>query len=311
MIGQAFKTFPEFSKLTLADKKVYDKWIKEHPAIADISFGSLMAWWNQLEDGISISQLNGNLVLPYWLPGNEKDAGLSLVGTNQVDESICTIFDYLREKGDPVKLVNVPELVVSSIRYPDMFSAHEQRGYHEYIIPVSQYYPLKNVSDHRKRKIERQLRRIGEENVVVKSLDLRSTENKQLLLQSGLTWWRKNLSSLGKIEREAMKKAILHPNELGMENVCLFINDDLRGFCLYQIPSDKRFVILNHVKATHKAFLGFELICYEFAKWFADRGITYVNLNSDEGILPLRMFMLTLGPTNFFRKYTITPVGKV
>jgi len=307
MTGQAFKTFPEFSKLTLADKSAYEALIKDYPPIADITFASLMTWWNQLDGGPSVSMLNGNLVIAYWLPGDEKHAGFSLIGTEHIDESICTIFDYLREKGDQVRLVNVPELVVGNIHFPDLFTPIEERNYHEYIVPVSKYYPLKNILGHRRRKIERQLRHIGEENIVIKSLDLRSTDNKQLLLQTGYTWWQKNINNFGKVEKEAMTKAIVHADKLGFENACLFINDELRGFCLYQLPRDKRYAIIAHVKATHRALLDFDLITYEFAKWFADRGITYVNLNSDEGLLPLRMFMLTLGPSNFFRKYKIEP----
>jgi hypothetical protein len=54
--------------------------------------------------------------------------------------------------------------------------------------------------------------------------------------------------------------------------------------------------------------LGFELIGHLFAKYLADRGVDDVNINTDLGDLRLRMFMLTLGPTNFFRKYSVEPV---
>lgn len=33
----------------------------------------------------------------------------------------------------------------------------------------------------------------------------------------------------------------------------------------------------------------------------------YVNLGPDYGLESLRMFMLTIGATDFFRKYEITP----
>lgn len=308
MTGQAFKTFPEFSKLTLADKAAYEALIKDFPPIADISFASLMTWWNQL-DGPSVAMLNGNLVVAYWIPGDEKNAGLSLMGTNRVDESICTIFDYLQERGEPVRLVNVPEFVVGEIRYHGLFSPEEQRRHHEYIMPVAKYYPLKNIAAHRQHRIERHLRQIGEENIAVRSLDLRATDNKQLLLEGAFKWWHKNLNNFGKVEREAMTKTVLHANKLDIDNVCLFIDGELRGFCLYQLTQDRRYANVCHVKALHRALLDFDLIAYQFAKWFADRGVMYVNLNSDGGILPLRMFMLTLGPCNFFRKYKIEPAG--
>src|SRR6185369_7708435 len=127
-----FKTFPEFSKLTLADKAEYEELIKNMPSIHDISFFGLMTWWNPL-GSMQISLLNGNLVIPYWLPGDDKHSGLSLVGTNDVDESLCILFDHLREKGDPIRLVNVPDFVVANVRFHEMFNFKEERQYNEYV----------------------------------------------------------------------------------------------------------------------------------------------------------------------------------
>jgi len=306
--ASVFKTFPEFSKLRLEDREAYEAFSGNYPPIADIQFYSLMTWWNQL-DGPPIATLNGNLVLSYWLPGDETHAGLSLVGTNKVDESICMIFDYLRERGEPVKLVNVPEFVISHIRFPELFSPEEDRRQYEYILSVDKYYPLKNMVNHRRHRVERQLARMGEENMVVRSLDLRTAHNKKLLLDMAHKWWSRNINNFGKVEREAMAESVQHADELGIQNVCLFIKGELRGFCLYRRSQDKRYVIICHVKATHGALLKYDLMIYLFAKWFAEQGAMYANLNSDEGLLALRMFMLTLGPTNFFRKYTIRPAS--
>ncbi len=141
----SFKTFPEFSKLTLEDREAYEALIKDYPPIYDISSPSLMSWWNTL-GGMSVSILNGNLVVPYWMPGDEKRSGLSLIGTNAVDESFCILFDYLRERGEPVRLVNVPEFVITNVRYPSMFNFKEDRARSEYILSVSKFYPIKICS---------------------------------------------------------------------------------------------------------------------------------------------------------------------
>src|SRR5438552_6672566 len=98
-----FKTFPAFSRLTLADKDEYEKLINDYPAISDLAFPTLMLWWNHL-DCLGISMLNGNIVISYWSPTEQNDTGLCLIGTSQVDESICAIFDHLREKEEPVLL---------------------------------------------------------------------------------------------------------------------------------------------------------------------------------------------------------------
>ena len=163
------KTFPEFSKLTLNDREEYESLIKDYPPVHDISFASLMSWWNTF-GGMSASMLYGNLVLPYWLPGDDKRSGLSIVGTRHIDQSLCILFDYLRDRGEPARLVNVPEFVVSNVQYPAMFNFKEDRAHHEYILPVSGFYPRKNMQAFRRRKMERQLSKVGGESIVTVSL---------------------------------------------------------------------------------------------------------------------------------------------
>jgi hypothetical protein len=301
-----FKTFPEFSKLTLSDRRQYEALIQNYPPIYDISFIALMTWWNSM-DTMSVSLLNNNIVIPYWLPGDDKHSGLSLIGSDKVDESICTIFDYLRERGEPVRLVNVPEFVVSNVKYPAMFKFTEQRVYHEYILPISGFYPIKNMTGYRRRKVERQLSRADGRGIVTRSLDLSLQKNRDVLWNATLQWQPKGINNYGKIEQDSMQFCIEHAEALGVENVCLYVGDELYGFCLYQLNRDKNQVQVKHIKATHVTTLGFELIAYFFAKWFAEQGVLYVNVCADHGLMRLRMFMLTLGPHNFFRKYKVEP----
>lgn len=302
-----FKTFPEFSKLTLANKDEYEALISKYSPIHDISFAGLLTWWDTY-DTMSISQINDNLIVPYWLPGDERHSGLSLIGTNKIDESLCEIFDYLKAKNEPAKLVNVPEFVVSHVRYPEMFTFKSDRFYDEYILPIANFYPLGNMTSHRRRKVERQLTRVGEENIVAKSLALDQLKNKELILDTLNKWQAKGINNYGKLELDAIRACVESIEFLDLQNVCLFVNDELYGFCLYRIPEqDKRYAIVHHIKATHVSTLGLELMAYTFGKWFAEQGVLYVNVNADFGLLRLRMFMLTLGPYNFFRKYTVEP----
>lgn len=301
-----FKTFPAFSKLTLDDREEYEALAKDFPPAHHISFPDLMSWWNTF-GGMSVSLLNDNLVVPYWLPGDEKHSGLALLGTKNIDESLCALFDYLREKEEPVRLVNVPEFVISNVRYPSMFNFTEDRYHHEYILPVSGYYPLKNMQSHRRRKVERQLAKVGESNLVTRSLDLGRADNRDFLLRQAIEWQPKAINNYGKLEQDSIRICINNAEALGIDNVCLYVNGELYGLCLYHIERDRRYVSIDHVKATHVSALGFELMAYSFAKWFAEHGVVYADLGADVGIMRLRMFMLTLGPCNFVRKYIIEP----
>lgn len=305
-----FSTFPEFSKLTLEDKETYEALIKDYPPIYDISFPALMSWWNPLGD-ISVSEINGNLVIPYWLPGDEKISGLSLIGTHKIDESICQIFDHLRSKGEKARLVNVPEFVLSYVRYHDLYNFTEHRDQNEYILPLSHFYPLKNMAPHWQRVAARFINRMDGKYINVVSLDLAVNKDRDCLLSAAREWRVKNkLNDYGSIEGDCMETFINCHEQLDIENLCLFVNGKLWGFCLYQVPNDKRYVIMKHIKATHRLTFGFEILGYLFSKWWIDHGFEHVVLGADHGIHSLRMFMLTLGTSNFFRKYTIEPRNK-
>lgn len=302
-----FKTFPEFSKLTLADKEAYERIIADYPAITDISFSGLMIWWNFL-DTCAVSELNDNLVISYWLPGVEEYSGLSILGTHKIDESVCTIFDYLRAKGEAPRLVHVSEFVMSNMKYPELFSFIAERNFDEYIVPISRLYPLSQAVSHRRVRIKKFLADVDESRIIIKSLNLAAPENKQLLFDSAEAWWSKHtVNELLLIEKEAMEVAIGQAEGLGVENVCIYIDGELHAFCLFQLALDKRYALISHAKVNDKIPYTFDYLTYAMARWFADKGITYVNLDCDLGLPFMRMIKLSLGPTNSFRKYIVEP----
>lgn len=305
---KVFKTFPEFSQLTLNDRKRYEALTRDYPPVMDISFGTLMTWWNELEN-ISISTLNDNIVMSYWFPGDEDVSGLSVIGTNKVDETICTIFDYMRSKGDEPRLINVPEFVLENIEYPEMFNYSNMRYADEYIIPASRFYPLDGMVSFRRHRVKSFLNMIGQENVILRKLDLREDETTQAVLQKAQQWTKGGgINNVAQAEQSAFRRAVLHGSFLPFDAVGIFINGELEAVCLYQLPAhDKRYVLLNFFKYNSRVPKLMDYGSFALGKWFAEQGIVYANLDSDLGMPMLRAFKLALGPINYFRKYKITP----
>ncbi|HVU59517.1 MAG TPA: phosphatidylglycerol lysyltransferase domain-containing protein [Candidatus Saccharimonadales bacterium] len=299
-----FKTFPEFSKLTFNDRKRYEALIAEYPPISNISFAGLKLWWDQLS-GCAVARLNGNLVISYWFPGDEKRSGLSLIGTNKIDESMQTIFDYLREKGDPARLVHVPEFVLEKISQPDLYSCRGERGCDEYIYEVAKFYPMNHTTAYRRRRIRKFLAAVNEDRIIIRSLDLSKAENQQLLLDC--QWPRRGINSIVGAFDECWEDTIRYADLLGLENVCIYVDGELAAYILYVQPADRRYIVLRHVKVDYRIPRILDYVIYRFAGWLHERGIAYVNMDSDLGLPFLRMFMLALGPSNYFRMYTIMP----
>jgi hypothetical protein len=306
---KVFKTFPEFSQLTLNDRKEYEKLVRDYPPISDLSFGTLMSWWNELEN-ISIARLNDNLVMSYWFPGYEDISGLSVIGTNKIDETICEIFDHMRSRGDEPRLVNVPEFVLENIQYPDLFTYKNLRRADEYILPVSRFYPLDRAVSFRKQRVKSFLKYIGKESVTVKFIDLNDLDITKAMMAKAGQWEKGGINNIAQAETSSLKRALVTGNMLPFEAVGIFINGELEAFCLYQLPhQDARYVILSFFKYNNRISKLLDYAVYALGKWFSDREIIYVNIDSDLGIPSLRALKLALGPVNYFRKYEIKPVS--
>lgn len=306
---KVFKTFPEFSQLTLNDRKRYEALIRDYPPISDLSFGTLMSWWNMLNNPL-ISQLNGNLVISYWLPGVEDRSGLAVVGTEKLDETICAIFDYQRENDEEAQLVNVPEFVLEHIEHPELFRFDGMRAMDEYIVPVSKFYPLDHFVSFRRHRIRSFLKGVGKENITVKPIDL-ADRDAQILLRSANKLWTKKgtINDITKMENEAIDRAIFSGNALGLDCVGIFIDGELEAYCIYQLSAHNNYTLFNYFKLNNKIPKLFEYMIYALGKWFSDREVTYVNIDSDLGLPALRAIKLAAGPTNYFRKYKITPAN--
>jgi hypothetical protein len=308
--SKTFSRFPEFSKLTLGDRCSYEKLVADYPPITDIQFASLMVWWNWL-DTCAISILNDNLVISYWFPGEERFSGLSLIGTHDIDGSICTVFDVLREKGEDPRLVHMPEFVLASIEHPEMFIVEEERGFDEYIFPISHFYPLHHMPGFRRKRIKKFLENVDGDHLVLKPVDLSQLEARRTLLEHGEIWQKQSgklsINKVAKVETEALLTSITLGDLIGMECVGLYEGEELLGFCIFHRPSDKRYAIFSHARINPLILRVLDYMVYAVGRWLTDEGITFVNLEYDLGIPFLRMFKLALGPSNYFRKYTVKP----
>lgn len=301
-----FKTFPEFSKLTLQDKDAYNALIKQWPPYSEFAFSTMMTWWNVL-DTAAVSMLNDNLVLSYWLPGDETNTGLSLVGTTKIDESVCTIFDYQRDKDEFVRLVHVPEFVVSCLHYPELFRFKGEREFDEYVLATEVIGTPPTIPPFLERRAKRFLTAHRQEDISVCALDLNQPHNKQLLLVCARAWAQKGLmNTLPKATEDSLYLVIIEAEKIGMEVMCIFVQGRLSGYFLYEMQHSG-YALANYGRIDPELPGGTEYLIYECLKWLAERGVRYANFDFDLGMPHTRAHQLNLSPVNYLRKYTIKP----
>lgn len=305
----AFATFPEFTTLTLKDREEYEELIKDFPPVADISFSGLMGWWG-VEHPPKISLLNGNIVILYFLRTSPNSSGYSLIGVQNVDESLCVLLDYIREHGERTRLVHVPEFVILSMEYPELFSFRPERNYDEYIISLSSFYPLEQSTRFQRNRVLSFMEKVQDQRVQVEYLDLGLDENRKLLLECFNDWPPKGINKLTPKEEESFRYALEHGATIGLRGVGLKISGQIEAFILFQAPVDKSYITLEYMKVSYARLNTLHFAAYMFAEWFACQDVKYINLCMDYGKPILRVTKLALQPVNFFRKYTIEPQGQ-
>jgi hypothetical protein len=309
ILEEMLPIFPQFAPLTIDDRERYEALIHEFPPFSDISFATLHIWWN-LEGQLKFSTINQNLLIDYSLPFDEKNSGYSIIGQHLLDESIQTIFEYLRSAQKPLRLVHVPEFVAKKLGQPENFTLEEEIDYNEYILDSRALASLEG-SDHGKtrRKVNRFLREVEERKVEILPLDLSSPESREQLFQAIIAWENNQTSDNdpARTEHAALKQTLAHAASLGIEHLGLYIDDKLHAVILYHRSHDNKYFILNHLKVDYSIPYIFDYMTHHIANKAVENNIDFLNMEMDLGIENLRRHKTGLRPVDFFRKYTVTP----
>jgi len=300
-----FATFPEFSRLTYADREKWETLIKDYPPISDISFTTLMTWWSVLEN-TKVSQINGNIIIAYYFPGYEAASGLSILGTKRIDESICSIFDWQKERGDPPCLVHVPEFVISAIRFPEMFNLESDRNFDECIFDLKDFTEIKSMPQAARSGARRLEARMSDKNNYVKDLELGNPIIKELILHKIEEWNEEGgLNQPYDHDNTSLGQLIDYYDDFEDRFAGAYINGELHAFVVYRNCGE--YLITTYARFSYAMPHIFEFNLHQFAVWFYDQGFRFVNLDVDAGHPLVRAIKVNLQPVNFFRKYTITP----
>ncbi len=303
--------FPDFAPLALEDKDEYNRLVQDYLPFSNISFASLHIWWN-LEGKLAMSSLNGNLVIYYHISYDPKNTGYSLIGRHDPDSSIDALFDYLRGKQEPVRLVHVPDFVIEKIEHKDRYVIEEEPDYNEYILDSRALASLEGSNHSRtRRKVKRFLREVEDSRLEIKALDLSSEDAKQRLFEA-ITAWEESQPSRndpGHTEHQALRKTLAHAEALDIRHLGLYIDGKLSAVILYHSSPDKQYYILNHLKVDYSIPYIFDYMTHHIADRAVRDNVKFLNMEMDLGIENLRQHKLGLRPVEFFRQYSVRPTG--
>jgi hypothetical protein len=307
-----YPAFPNFKKLSLEDREQYEKIVESYTPLSDMSFTTLHIWWN-LDDKLLFSVLNQNLVLNYSQPFDKANAGLSLLGRHEIDESLVQLLAFLKQHGRRPRLVHVPQFTIDEIKNRQAYQISEESDMHEYIMDSAASAALEGRELGRiRRKVNRFLREAEDHRLELKELDLNDQAARNLILASVEAWQKQfpKANDPGRTEYDAIKTALSHHLELDIKNLSVFIDGKLHGLALFHHSRDRKYCILNHLKVDYTFPFIFDYLTNQVAKNAHQAGLPYLNMEMDLGIEGLRQHKMGLRPVEFFKKYTISPASE-
>jgi hypothetical protein len=106
-------------------------------------------------------------------------------------------------------------------------------------------------------------------------------------------------------EQTAIKRLMSHYDELGVTGICLFINNELKGFTVGEKINDHIASII--IEKTDFETLGCaQFLFREFSKILRDKySVDYINVGDDMGFENLKKVKMSYRPEKLITKYTI------
>lgn len=304
-----FSEFPIFTKLTLEDKPAYDRFISQFPPVDDTSFTSLMSWWNSFGN-IAVSRHGNNLVVPYWIPGVESASGMSVVGTDHVDQTLCAVMDHLRERGEPVRLVQVSDFTVAALHHPEIFHITPMPEFDEYVVPSDHLTDPSKFTEPRRIRTTSADKRLTGRTVEIRPFDLTSGSDRKLVSQALEQWSRDAKGNeFSTYSDQNIRTLMEHGDSIGIRNLSLFVDGKLQAFVFFYLSNGGANVNIQNLRTSSEYPHMFDYAAYRFAKELAEEGVMFFNVVCDFGLQPLRALKLSLQPSHYYRKFMIEPAA--
>lgn len=294
-------TFPNFKKLELTDKKDVEKFTSKFPPYSDFNFTSMWSW--NIDEGISISVLNNNLVVRFTDYITSKPF-YSFLGDEKVHETVEELFKFLKRENSENILRLVSEEIGHKLRN-SKFNLTLDQDSHDYIYSVSDLSNMHNWAKHSSGKNIRSFIKKSP-NYVVKHQSIKEI-NKDALVEMFKKWGRnKKIENYFQLnEYKALERILAVKNE-NLKIVSIYVDNIFVGFTIYEIISPN-YAISHFAKADtayNRAIS--DILNWEEAKILDRQGIKYFNWEQDLGIPGLRKSKEKLKPSFLFKKLIIS-----
>lgn len=297
--------FPIFKTLEIKDKNTIESFTRHFDPYGDFDFANMWSWHTDGE--VKFSFLNENLVLVLPEYYSNKPS-YTFIGTQQVDETVKTLFLWLDSQNQQLKLNVIPEVVLRNISM-EKFLIEIDFDNSDYVYDLE---ALSNYSGSLYAKKRKALASFLKKwpDVSTKQLDIRNHAHLSELTQLAKIWMenknQKNDNKHYLKENSALEKFLATDFN---DALCLGVynKNQLIGFSIFRLLHNNYAtcyfskIDVNYIGAN-------EYLMNQTGKLLLQGGYKYLNYEEDLGLPGLRFSKNSFRPSHFLRKYSIRPL---
>ena len=289
----------DFRPITLGQKADCDALLLDgNERGCEYSFANLFLWGRQ-----KYAFLHGHLVL--FSQFNRRSIYPYPVGSGDKRDVLDAIIADARERGIPCRITGLSEKDMEQIEavYPGKFRFHCDRDFYDYVYAIDDLADLKGRKFQRKRNHYNRFR----DGFPYYTVEPLTEENVEAAAQMVEQWYTERLRQDPQgdyhMERTALKKALQHFEELGMEGLLLRDGEDILAMTMGSRLSPDTFDV-HFEKARADVDGAYAVINCEFARYLRSKypQIQFLNREDDMGLEGLRKAKLSYCPHHLVEK---------
>ena len=296
--------FPNFKRLQFSDKADIEQITRQYQPFSDFNFVSMWSW--NIAGNILVSQLKGNLAIRFadYISG---EFFYTCIGSNELNETCSELLKLSTQQELAPALKLLPEFIAEKLDR-NVFLVKEDPDHTDYVLAIDRLatYDGPELASKR-RQVSHFMRRA--EGFEFKLLDLDDPEIDRQIRALFSRWLvQKNLDNVQEEEHEyrALSRCLESALRSEIITTGVYVGNELSAFWMLQDLANT-YSISHFEKADTSLYAGiFPYLKLHTAKMLRERGVEYMNLEQDLGIMGLRMSKLSYAPKLFLKKYNVT-----
>jgi hypothetical protein len=299
--------FPNFKYIDVFDRELVEAHTKKLPPYSDFNFTSLWLW--DIEEKRMISQLNGNLVVLF-TDYQTGEPTISMLGTNQVDDSVKRLIEYCKLKKISTVLNYIAEETADNLTSSNYRAQLDTQNI-DYIFSTHKITDSLGKEMKSKRRLAKKFKE-EHPNATFEIATLSNIETQEKVRRLFNLWISKKISKSKDYESsqepEVIERLFKHPENSNFVFSFLYDEDELIGFAADEILPNA--FAISHVAKADTSYKGvYEFLNEKTAQALLTRGVLYWNWEQDLGVESLHATKSSYKPVALLKKYRISPAS--